>query len=305
MKKRIKEYLKKIFCLPPLPTVLIAVPSFILVFTVLAKNMGGVISYVAYLLSAYALVITITGFPHVVHSVRQYILSRPLMQRILEIPLVKRLLGDVFFRTEFSLYRGLLINLLYAGIKMYSGISYHSFWFGALSVYYILLAIMRFALLRSVHKHPIGQDLTYELRWYRFCGVALLFMNQALAVIVILVVHQNSGFDYPGYLIYVMALYAFYAVISAGIGLVKHRKQGSPVMSATKVIQMTAALVSMLSLETAMLSRFGGEGNTDFRRIMTAISGGVVCVFVLGMAVFMIIRSVQRTKKLRINNPQT
>ena len=40
-------------------------------------------------------------------------------------------------------------------------------------------------------------------------------MNVALAGIVILVVHENSGFEYPGMLIYVMAMYAFYAAITA------------------------------------------------------------------------------------------
>lgn len=163
---------------------------------------------------------------------------------------------------------------------------------------------MRFSLLRYARQHPMGQDMARELRLYRSCGIFLLIMNQALAVIVLLVVRQNRGFDYPGLLIYAMALYAFYAVISAAISLARQRKRGSPVLSAAKVVKLTAALVSMLSLETAMLSRFGG-GAYDFRRSMTGISGGVVCLFVLGMAAFMIAKSTRQMREIRINDSQT
>jgi uncharacterized protein with PQ loop repeat len=122
------------------------------------------------------------------------------------------------------------------------------------------------------------------------CGCVLLVMNQALAAIVIYIVHQNQGFSYPGVLIYGMALYAFYAIITAIINVVKFRKLGSPVLSAAKCVTLTAALVSMLSLETAMLSEFGGD-DYAFRKTMTGISGGVVCTFVLAMAIYMIVRA--------------
>ena len=59
--ERLKAFLKKIFFLPPLPTVLIAIPSFIFVFIMLGMEDHTVLSYFAYLLSAYAMVITVTG----------------------------------------------------------------------------------------------------------------------------------------------------------------------------------------------------------------------------------------------------
>lgn len=120
-------------------------------------------------------------------------------------------------------------------------------------------------------------------------------MNQALAVIVAIVVKQNKGFEYAGFLIYVMAFYAFYAVITSVINVVKYRKYGSPVMSAAKVINLTAALVSMLSLETAMLAQFG-EDDAMFRQMMTSATGAGVCIIVLGMAVFMIAKSTRILK---------
>lgn len=76
--QRITDILKKIFKLPPIPTILISVPSFVLVIYVLANNMENMaISYVAYTLSAYAMVITITGMAEVIRLIRKGIENHP------------------------------------------------------------------------------------------------------------------------------------------------------------------------------------------------------------------------------------
>lgn len=294
---RIKKILKKLFCLPPVPTLLISVPSYGLVIYALAgENVEPIIAYISYFLSAYAFIITITGITGIVRLVRQGIDKHPLVRKALGIPLVDRYLREDMFRAETGLYQGFFINLLYAGIKMFSGILYRSVWFITLAVYYILLAVMRASLLHYVRR--TGKNKVSEWKRYRLCGIILLFMNIALTGIVILVIHQNSGFEYPGMLIYVMAMYAFYATITAVRNVVKFRKYGSPVMSAAKVINLTAALVSMLSLETAMLTQFGAADDPAFRQIMTASTGAAISLIVLVMAVFMIVHS---TKHLKYN----
>lgn len=296
--ERIKKIFRKVFFLPPVPTLLISVPSYGLVIYVLAyENVEPVIAYLSYSLSAYALIITITGITGIVRLVRRGIDKHPFVRKVMGIPLISRYLQEDMFRAETSLYQGFLINLLYAGIKMFSGILYRSVWFVTLAVYYILLAAMRASLLQYVRR--TGKNKVSEWKRYRLCGIILLFMNIALAGIVILVVHQNSGFEYPGVLIYVMAMYAFYATITAVRNVVKFRRYGSPVMSAAKVINLTAALVSMLSLETAMLTQFGAADDPMFRKIMTASTGAGISMLVLGMAIFMIVWSTKQMKYIK------
>ena len=294
--QRMIDILKRIFKLPPIPTILIAIPSFVLVIYVLTSDMENtVISYVAYILSAYAMVIVITGMAEIVRLIRNGIENHPFVKKVLSVPVFEKYWKEVMFRTEASLYQGLFINLLYVALKFGSGIYYRSIWFGSLAVYYLLLAVMRFSLLHYVRSR--NRDKNSEWKRYRFCGIVLLFMNQALAAIVVIVVKQNKGFEYAGFLIYAMALYAFYAVITSVINVVKFRKYGSPIMSAAKAINLTAALVSMLSLETAMLAQFGGD-DVVFRQIMTSATGAGVCVIVLGMAVFMIAKSTKILKNI-------
>lgn len=293
-----KKIWKKIFCLPPIPTLLISVPAYgLVIYTLSEENVDPVIAYASYLLSAYAVVITSTGITSMVGLVRRGIEKHPLVRKALRIPLVSRYLREDLFRAEAALYQGFLINLLYAGIKMFTGIFYRSVWFITLAVYYILLALMRAALLHYVRK--TRRNKASEWHRYRLCGMMLMVMNVALSGMIILVVHQNSGFEYPGVFIYMMAMYAFYAAIMAVWNVIKFRKYGSPILSAAKAINLTAALVSMLALETAMLTQFGAADDPKFRQVMTALTGAGISAIILGMAIFMIVRSTKQLKQIK------
>lgn len=294
--QRMMNILKKVFKLPPIPTLVISIPSFLFVAYVLINGVESkVISYVSYILSAYALIITVTGIVRIVFAIKQGMENHPFIKKVLGIPVFDKYLKEAVFRAETSLYQGLFVNLLYVALKFGSGIYYHSIWFGSLAFYYLLLAVMRFSLIRHVRSRR--DDKVSELKRYRFCGIVLLFMNQALAAIVVIVVKQNKGFKYSGFLIYAMALYAFYAVIMSVINVIKFRRYGSFILSAAKVINLTAALVSMVSLETAMLAQFG-EDDVFFRRVMTSATGAGVCTIVLGMAVYMIAKSTKILKNI-------
>ena len=80
--------------------------------------------------------------------------------------------------------------------------------------------------------------------------------------------------------------------------LVKYRKLGSPVLSAAKVLNYVSAMMSVLALQTAMISRFSTDGE-EYRRIMNTITGIFVYATVVVIAVFMIINaSIKRKKAL-------
>lgn len=287
--ERFKKILNRLL-FPGIVVVLISVPvaTVLLIYIFLNGEEYSPLAYAAYLVSAYSLTIVCAaiikmpkdGFKTALHGN----------------PYIHRYLTDAPFKVHVSLYISLGINLLFAAMKLFFGARYRSVWFGTLAVYYIMLAVMRFLLLRHVNRSGIGKDFVSELRRYRLCGAILLLMNAALLGVVILVVIDKEGFYYEGYLIYVVAMYAFYNIITAVKDLIKYRRFQSPVLSASKAIKLAAALVSMLSLETAMLAQFGEESGEQFRLIMTGLTGCGVCLIVLGTAVFMLRQSGKQLK---------
>lgn len=290
--KRLKQILNKLL-FPPLIVVLLCVPvaAGLLIYVFACQQQDTPAAYASYVLSAYALTILCVHLP----SAAGRITAAAHRNRF-----IHRYLTDIPFRTHLSLYLSFGINLLYAVIKFLFGIYYRSVWFETFGVYYSLLAVMRLLLLRHVKRSPFGTELISEWKRYRLCGIILIPMNIVMAGIMAMVVAKNEGFEYAGYLIYIMAMYAFYAVITAIINVIRYRCYQSPVMSAAKVLNLAAALVSMLSLETAMLTQFASESDSPhFIQIMTATTGGAVCVFVLGAAIYMIAHSSRKLKELQ------
>lgn len=220
-------------------------------------------------------------------------------QRLDRDPYMRRYMTDAVFQTHVSLYRSLAINLLYVGVNVVSCLLYRSAWFAILAVYYTILAGMRFLLLRYVNRNKVGAQRISELKRSRTCAAILMTVNLTLSGAVLMILYQNKGYDYHGILIYVMALYTFYITTHAIIDIVKYRKYNSPVLSTAKVISLCAALVSMLSLESAMLSQFGADMAPGIRWLFIAATGGGVSVVVVTMSVYMILRANREIKQLQ------
>jgi len=220
-------------------------------------------------------------------------------EKVLANPLGNRYATDKIFRTKVSLNLSLGINLLYVAINVLSWYLYKSWWFVCLAVYYVILSVMRFLLVRYVRVNRIGANRYGELKRSLACSYIMLLLNFFLSGAVLMVVYQNRGYEYHGILIYVMAMYTFYTATHAIIELVKYRSFESPVMSTAKVISMGAALVSMLNLETAMFVEFGAEMAKKDQQLMIMLTGAGISITVIVMAVYLIVRSSKEMKKMR------
>lgn len=295
---RLKAWLRRAFCLPAVPTVIICVPAYVLVGWVLVRGFAAQpLAYAAYALSTYAVVLTCTGLFRTARTIKQ---AEPpaFVRRALGLPLVRRYMHDEQFSAQLALWRGAALNLLYVGIKLYYGITGRSGWFITLAGYYLVLLLMRASLL---HLFRTGSTSpAAALRRVRLCGVLLLAMNIVMEIMVTHIVEGGKGFVYYGSMIYIMALYAFYAVARAASQFVRFGKRKNILLTAVKGLDVVAALVSMLALETAMLYAFGG-GDEAFRRMMTGISGGCVCAFVFALALYTLISTTRGLRRLSRN----
>lgn len=274
--------------------------AILLIYTFGFYGTSGWIAYVSYAFSAYALVIVCIGLWSMKNSAAVKRMKDTVLEMAGQNPYVSRYMADIVFKTKISLLLSLALNTGYAVLKFVTGIFYGSAWLITLAAYYTLLLTMRFLLVLHIHRNT--RDMAAEWKRCRACGVVLLLMNIILTGMVILVLQRGEGFVYPGYLIYVMALYDFCTMTMAIVNLVKSRKQKSPVLTAAKVINVAAALIAMLSLETAMITQFGAEDGEVFRHTMIALTGGGICVIMVIMAVLMIARSIKNIRELKHPN---
>ena len=288
----------KILLFPPLwlLILLVILSAAGLAAVFLTNQIASPVAYVIYVLSFYTLTVVtvfcVTVLPKQIHRIRRQILNNPWGNRFMT---------DNIFRAKLSLNLSLLINLLYVSINLLLWYLYRSWWFVCLAVYYAILSLMRYLLVRYIRINEIGSNRRGELTRALSCSCIMLLLNFFLSGAVLMVVYQNRGYAYPGILIYVMALYTFYTAIHAILELIQYRNFESPVMSTAKAISMAAALVSLLNLETAMFAEFGAEMAKADQQLMVMLTGGGIAVIVIAMAIALIVRSVKEIKKLRYN----
>jgi len=288
-----KSICKKILFPPVWLVILLAVISAIALVAVFIEGWEMTpVAYVVYVTSFYTLTIiclicwkTLPGY------------YRNIKGRVYDNTYANRYLTDVVFKTHVTLYRSLIINLVYVAVNAISAILYSTYWFGIFAIYYAILAIMRFLLVRYVGHNQIGSSRMGELKRARLCSYILLTVNLALSGAVLMMVYFNRGFEYQGVLIYVVALYTFYTTTTAIIDMVKYRKYKSPVMSISKIIKLAAALFSMLFLETAMFAQFGANTSEETKRVMIMATGAGICVIVVSVSLYMIVQTTKEIKK--------
>ncbi len=269
--------------------ILIPIAAAFLIYSMLVLGTETIPAYISYVLAAYTLTIWCVRIPKLIK------LGKAIKDENKYAQIWK---DDVRLRVSLSLFGAFIWNTAYALLQLGLGYLHSSFWYCSMAGYYISLALMRFFLVAYTRKHEAGEKMQVELKKYRNCGWIFLVLNLALSLMIFFMVYWNRTFIHHEITTIAMAAYTFTAFTVAIVNIVRYRKYNSPVYSASKAISLAAACVSILTLESTMLTTFG-DGTMDMftRKLMLGLSGGAVSVFIVGMAIYMIVQS---TKKLKI-----
>lgn len=199
---------------------------------------------------------------------------------------------DRIFRASVNLQLVMVLNYLYAAYNLLTALQSGSVWLLSLGIYTLMLAIVRTDLTLSHHrgrKLPADALPRHESRCYRRVAWSLLALNVPIGGLTLLMVSGQSVSALPGHLIYLSALYTFVMMFLAISNLIRFRKFGSPILSAAKVLSLVAALLSLLTLQSALIDRFS-TAQGSFRLMMTRLTGSAVYASVLIIAVWMLRR---------------
>lgn len=269
---------------------LVPVATALLVVSMVFVGTESAIAYVSYVLAAYTLTVWCMRIPDVIRFFKRFKEENKYAQKWL---------NDTRLRVNVSLYGSFVWNALYGVFQLWLGIYHHTFWFSSLGAYYICLGAMRFFLVRHTKKYAPGERMRTELIKYRACGWVFLVMNLALALIIFFMIYWNRTFQHHMITAIAMAAYTFTSFSMAIVNVIKYKKYNSPVFSASKAISFAAACVSMLTLTSTMLTTFS-DGTMDVltQKMMLGSVGAAVSGVVVTMAIYMIVQSTKKLKKI-------
>lgn len=267
---------------------LIPLSAVFLVYSLLFLTDDVILSSLSYATAFYTLTVSCIRIPSAVKFFKSF---------GKENRFISRWTSDTHLRINVSLSASLVWNSAYALLQLGLGIRYRDLWFYSLSLYYAALAVMRFFLFGHTRKNKPGENTETEIRKYRACGILLLLMNISISCMIFYMVSGNKIFHHHEITTIAMATYTFASFSLAVVNLVKYRKYNSPVYSASKAISLVSACVSLLTLESTMLTTFGGSDMTQTsKQMMLGLTGAAVSIFIIVMAVYMIITSNKKTE---------
>lgn len=262
------------------------------------------IAIATYVISFYTLVIVCLGIVPFIKKAKNFIYTNKHTAPFVTNPVLM---------AKTTLYFGLGYNLIYSAFNIFMGIWTDSEWLITLAGYYGIVAVIRFVVTRGIYLSKSDatdlERLRREWRRYRASGWISLVLTAIMSGLIAMVLFEDDGFLYPGYLIFVFAAYTFFKFVTAITNVIKFRKLDSPALSASKALNLSVAVMSLFALQTAMFAEFG-SGNSMFQDasgeamskadigLMNTLTGIAVWLVALCISIYMILHSTRQLKKL-------
>ena len=238
-------------------------------------------AYMLYIFSFYTLITVCVRVPLVVKWWKR---------KLHENKYIDCYLTDKDLRMQISMYRGLLISFAFATFKIILGFVYDSSWFFAMAGYNVILSFMRFLIVLQSQKIGLSEEEERKqaLLAYRWCGWLMLVLNIAVSVIMFMVIVQNQRIEYHMIACIGLAAFTFYCFTRAVINMIKYSRQKNPIYAAVKRMDMVKAIVSIFTLQVAMLTTFQGQGGEVNIRLMNMLTGIAVTIAINTIGALMI-----------------
>ena len=200
---------------------------------------------------------------------------------------------DYHFRTVFTARLSALMTFGFTVFNGAIGILYQSVWNISICIYYVLLAVVRRIIVRSQRKTgDKNQDKEIIKRTYVVTHIILIIIDMALVVPISLMVIGARNYTFGMIPAIAMATYTTYRMTMSIIHYLKSKRNENHFIRVIRTINMQDTLVSVLTLQNALIIANGNEMASMMQLTMWTSAGiwGIILFFTVKS--FMMIRKV-------------
>ena len=164
--------------------------------------------------------------------------------------------ADYQFKTLATSTLSALVGLGFTVFNVVLGIVYKSVWNISISVYYVLLAIVRGIVVHSQRKVSVADNQKKQKRYKRIyfkTHILMIFMDMCLIAPIVYMVIGERSYEYGLIPAIAMAAYTTYRITMGIINLRKSRKQENILIKELRTINLQDSLVAVLTLQNALI----------------------------------------------------
>ena len=190
-------------------------------------------------------------------------------------------------------------NMIIALLKFVLSLTLTSLWFFINALFMIILTFSRFfsikdyGKIRSLNDAVEKQRLGYKN--YLNNGILLIILGIMYFFVNVYIYYKGTNTTMHEYLTYLVALVAFWSIGSAIYGMIKYKRNNSPIIKAVKLTNFANALTSIMLTQIVLLDTYANTNayNSNLMNGLTGMSVGII-IIVLGLYMIIGINKIRR-----------
>ena len=191
-----------------------------------------------------------------------------------------------------------VLNAFYSIFMGVLAIMNRSLWYSSLTLFYIILSVTRARIVlkySSINKTKLSHIETElrKTRTFRNCGISIIILASALIFAVVEMVLNPESFIHAELMLVPVAIITFYKFSLAIVNIFKAKKYDDIIVQGARNLNLVAAIMSLLTLQTNIILVFKPDVNGD---ILNAIMGILCCIIVISLGTIMTINGNKKLK---------
>ena len=191
-------------------------------------------------------------------------------------------------RVMFFLIFTTIGNIFIALLKFVLSLTLPSLWFFINSMFMIILSFARFFSIKDYSKTKLIQDKEeiqkIGYRNYLNNGILLVVLGIMYFFVNVYIYYKGTNTTMHEYLTYLVALVAFWSIGSAIYGMIKYKRNHTPILKAVKLTNFANALTSIMLTQIVLLDTYANTKvyNSNLMNGLTGMGIGIV-IIILGL----------------------
>jgi len=195
-------------------------------------------------------------------------------------------------RVMFFLIFTTIGNIFIALVKFILSLTLPSLWFFINAIFMIILSFARFFSIRDysktkrIEEKEEIQKIGYKN--YLNNGILLIVLGIMYFFVNVYIYYKGTNTTMHEYLTYLVALVAFWSIGSAIYGMIKYKRNHTPILKAVKLTNFANALTSIMLTQIVLLDTYA-EAKTYNSNLMNGLTGMGVGILIIILGLYMIV----------------
>lgn len=191
-------------------------------------------------------------------------------------------------RVMFFLIFTTIGNIFIALVKFVLSLTLPSLWFFINAIFMIILSFARFFSIKDYSKTKLIQDKEeiqkIGYKNYLNNGILLVVLGIMYFFVNVYIYYKGTNTTMHEYLTYLVALVAFWSIGSAIYGMIKYKRNHTPILKAVKLTNFANALTSIMLTQIVLLDTYANTKvyNSNLMNGLTGMGIGIV-IIILGL----------------------